>query len=122
MNYELIPCESKETETISFDEIEATLQIIAVSPLGLNSETLTTNKITDWLESDKQNEGFEMFNDGQIISNVTAVKKGVDDDVEESVLDLKPTTSQELRINVIKVLRMVKNTREDKCNAGLTCL
>lgn len=47
-------------------------------------------KLTDLLESDKQNGGFEIFNADQIIFNVTAAEKEVDDDVEDSVFDLKP--------------------------------
>jgi len=55
----------------------------------LNSKTLTTQEITNWLECDKQDRGFEILNDDQIISNVIAVEE-VDDDVEESELNQKP--------------------------------
>jgi len=59
---------------------------------GLNSETLTTREVTNWLECDKQDGDFEILNDDQITSNVIAVE-GVDDDVKESELNQKPITS-----------------------------
>jgi len=58
---------------------------------GLNSETLTTQEVTNWLECDKQVGGFEILNDDQIISNVIAVEEI--DDVKESELNQKPITS-----------------------------
>ena len=83
---ETTPFESEESDTVSVEEIGQLFN-------GLNSEILSTKEVTDWLESDKQDGGFEILNNDQIIFNVTTVDEEVDDDVEDSVLDLKPSTS-----------------------------
>jgi len=82
---EITPFESEESDTVSVEKI---VQLCN----GLNSEILSTKEVTGWLESDKQDGGFEILNDDQIIFNATTIDE-VDDDVEDSVLDLKPSTS-----------------------------
>lgn len=85
---DIIPCESEETEPVSVEEI------VQLCNNGLHSEILSTKEVTDWLENDKQDGGFEILNDEQIILNVTAVEEEeIDEDVEDSGLDLKPLTS-----------------------------
>lgn len=44
---------------------------------GLNSEILSTEEVTDWLEVDEQDGGIEILNDEQIILNI---EEEVDDD------------------------------------------
>jgi len=62
---EIIPRESEETEPVSVEEI------VQLCNNGLHSEILSTKEVTDWLENDKQDGGFEILNDEQIILNVT---------------------------------------------------
>ena len=80
--------ESEEIETVSVDEI---VQICNSNEL--NIETITTEEVIDWLDCDKQDEGFEILNDDELISNVNAVEEEVEDGDEESVLNQNPTTS-----------------------------
>ncbi|XP_050059775.1 jerky protein homolog-like [Aphis gossypii] len=54
---EIIPCESEETEPSSVEEI------VQFCNNGLHSEILSTKEVTDWLENDKQDGGFEILND-----------------------------------------------------------
>ncbi|KAL4143342.1 hypothetical protein QTP88_005683 [Uroleucon formosanum] len=69
-------------------------EIVQLCNNGLHSEILSTKEVTDWLENNKRDGGFEILNDEQIILNVTAVEEEeVYEDVEDLGLDLKPLTS-----------------------------
>jgi len=79
---EIIPCESEETEPVSVEEI------VQLCNNGLRSEILSTKEVTDNYIG-KQDGRFEILNDDQ-----TAVEEEeIDEDVEDSGLDLKPLSS-----------------------------
>uniref|UniRef100_A0A2S2R2Q4 Jerky-like n=1 Tax=Sipha flava TaxID=143950 RepID=A0A2S2R2Q4_9HEMI len=126
---EIIPYKSKETKTVSVEEFVELCN-------ELSSEILSTKEVTDWLESDKQDEGFEILNDDQIICNVTAVDKEVDDDVEDLALNLKPPIShaeaeamlskcidwfevqEEANATQVLLLRKIRNMATQKARAS----
>lgn len=63
---------SYKSEEIEFVYVE---EIVQLCNNGLNSEILLTKEVTNWLENNKQNGGFEILNDEQIILSVTVVKE-----------------------------------------------
>lgn len=47
----------------------------------LNSENITPEEVTDWLESNQMDGGFEILIDGEIVSSMTIIEEEqIDDD------------------------------------------
>lgn len=76
----------EETQSVSVDEI------VELCNSGRQNENLTADEITDWLECDRLDGGFEMLNDEEIISRVTN-DEGTNEEDDDEDHEPKPTTT-----------------------------
>lgn len=72
--------ESETGEVVSVEEISE-----LCTALGLSSEGVSSAEVSEWLECDKFDGGFEILNDDEIVSNVIADEENdeTDDDSED---------------------------------------